>query len=203
MKRVTALLCAFFCIFQLSGCDLFSDIELAEPLPEPPVEETPEEPEGSKAVTLIFAHAIDDGRTALLEAAQQIADEKGYTLSSVATLGRTDLQERFIELARDAGEQVVLLELIDPADAAAAARQAGDMAVVFIDTAPDGNSALGKRSIYVGNPEGEGELYLRLTGRTAMGAADNLIRGEAADKDAELKLSGHRILVPADGVLPV
>ena len=75
------------------------------------------------------------------------------------------------------------------------------MAVVFVDVLPD--SGLSKRAIYVGNPEGDGVPYLRLTGRTAMLAADNLIRGEAANTETELKLSGHKITVPADGVLPV
>ncbi len=209
MKRVFALLCALFCIVQLSGCEQVADLlkpDLANPLPEQSTEEEPEEPaepEGSKAVTLVFAHAIDEGRAALLEAAQQIADAEGYTLSTVETLGRQDLQSRFVELARDAGEQVILIELISAEEGLEIARAAGDMAVVFLDVQPSSHSALGKRAIYVGNPEGGGESYLRLTGRTAMRAAHNLVMEEAADKDTELKLSGNKITVPADGVLPV
>ena len=33
------------------------------------------------------------------------------------------------------------------------------------------------------------------------GQADNLIRGVATDEETELKLSGHKISIPADGVL--
>ena len=208
MKRLQALLCAFACM-TLTGCSLLDGLDLgldlAEPLPEPPAEEEElpeEEPEGSKALTLIFAHEIDENREDLLEAARQLADSKGYTLSAVETLGRPDLQQRFLVLARDAGEQAVLLELVDPAAASEAVQQAGEMAVIFVDVEPESSSALGRRAIYVGNSIGEGEPYLRLTGRTAVHAADNLIRGEAADTDTELKLSGHRITVPADGVLP-
>lgn len=214
MKRMLALWCAFLCTVLLSGCDWITNFELAEPLPEPSAEEPaetseeagePEEPEGSKAITILFAHAADEesGRSALLEGARQFAESKGYALSSVETLGRPDLQSRFVEMARDAGEQAILVELIDPSDAEAVAELAGDMAVVFIDTAPESNSVLGKRVIYVGNSDGKGDLYLRLTGRTAMCAADNLLLGQAADQDTDLKLSGHKITVPADGVLPV
>lgn len=203
MKRILALLFSIALMLSLlSGCDLLSGTELADPDPEiEHQEETEPEPIGSKAVTLIFAYAEDDGRTDLLEAATQIADAKGYTLSAVESLGNPELQNRFIELARDAGEQAILVELADPSRADDAVEAAGDMAVIFIDTAPDSNSVLGKRVIFVGNPDGEGELYLRLTGRTAMRAADNLIRDVAADEETELKLSGHKIHIPADGVL--
>ena len=203
MKRFPALLCACFCFLLLTGCDFLSGIELAEPESEPEAEteEIEEEPEGPKALTLMFAHAIDEGRTGLLEAARQAAQEKGYTLSTVVSLGDPKLQSRFLQLARDAGEQAILLELADPAAAAAVLDDAGEMAVVFVDVLPD--SGLSKRAIYVGNPEGDGDPYLRLTGRTAMLAADNLIRGEAANTETELKLSGHKITVPADGVLPI
>jgi len=205
MKRFPALLCACFCFLLLTGCDFLSGIDLAEPEPEPEAEteeiKEEEEPEGSKALTLMFAHAIDEGRTGLLEAARQVAEEKGYTLSTVVSLGDPELQSRFLQLARDAGEQAILLELTDPAAAAAVLDDAGEMAVVFVDVLPD--SGLSKRAIYVGNPEGDGDSYLRLTGRTAMLAADNLIRGEAANAETELKLSGHKITVPADGVLPI
>ena len=103
------------------GADFLSGIELAEPESEPEAEteEIEEEPEGSKALTLMFAHAIDEGRTGLLEAARQAAQEKGYTLSTVVSLGDPKLQSRFLQLARDAGEQAILLELADPATAAA------------------------------------------------------------------------------------
>ncbi len=196
---------AVLSLYFFSGCGLISDITLAEPEPAPPSvpeqEAPPEEPEGSKALTLIFAHEMDDGRTDLLEAAEQIAEEKGYTLSTVTALGDPVLQERFIELARDAGEQAILIELADRSTASAAVQQAGEMAVIFIDTMPEDNSALSKHAIYVGNQEGEGELYLRLTGRTALRAADNLIRNEPADTETELKLSGHKIMIPADGMI--
>ena len=205
MKRIFALLFSIALMLSLlPGCGLLAETELADPEPEagrPEDAEAPPEPEGSKAVTLVFAYEQDDGHTDLLEAASQIADSKGYTLSTVESLGNHELQNRFIGLAREAGEQAILIELADPARAAEAVEAAGEMAVVFVNTAPDSNSVLGKRAVFVGNPEGEGELYLRLTGRTAMRAADNLIRGVATDEETELKLSGHKISIPADGVL--
>ena len=175
MKRIFALLFSIALMLSLlPGCGLLAETELADPEPEagqPEDAEAPPEPEGSKAVTLVFAYEQDE------------------------------LQNRFIGLAREAGEQAILIELADPARAAEAVEAAGEMAVVFVNTAPDSNSVLGKRAVFVGNPEGEGELYLRLTGRTAMRAADNLIRGVATDEETELKLSGHKISIPADGVL--
>ena len=205
MKRIFALLFSIALLLSLlPGCSLLAGTELADPDPGTEQPEDPEaeaEPEGSKAVTLVFAVEQDEGHTDLLEAAAQIANSKGYTLSTVEALGNPELQSRFIELARDAGEQAILIELADPSRAAEAVEAAGEMAVVFVNTAPDSSSVLGKRVIFVGNPEGEGELYLRLTGRTAMRAADNLIRGAAVDEETELKLSGHKISVPADGVL--
>jgi len=204
MKRLLALLGGFLFLLPLTACSLFSELELPEPEPEAAAEEQPPEeaePEGSKALTLIFAHEVDENRTALLESAQQTALEKGYTLSNVVTMGNAELQTRFLQLAQEAGEQAVLIELFDPATAADVVRDAGEMAVIFLDTAPDGNSALRKKAFYVGSPDGEGDAYLRLTGRVAMQAADNLIRGVDAGEETDVRPSGHKFNIPSDGIL--
>ena len=116
-------------------------------------------------------------------------------------MGNAELQTRFLQLAQEAGEQAVLIELFDPATAADVVRDAGEMAVIFLDTAPDGNSALRKKAFYVGSPDGEGDAYLRLTGRVAMQAADNLIRGVDAGEETDVRPSGHKFNIPSDGIL--
>lgn len=206
MKRMIAMLCACLCL--LTGCSLLEGIELAPP--EEPAAEggdaaNPEggadaEPEGPKTFTLIFAEEPDEADTALLEAAQQAAEAAGYTLSSITSLGDPELQSRFLKLASSAGERVVLLELIDPADAEDAIGDAGGMDVIFINKLPD--SGLDRNAIYVGNPEGAGDLYQRAVGQTAALAALNLIAGNPAAEETGLRLSGHKITVPADGVIP-
>lgn len=201
MKRIFALLLAALFSMSLAACGGEDDA----PAPADPGaaagEEEPAEDEGSKAVTLIFADEIDDDRTDLLEAAEQIAESKGFTLSTVVSLGDSEKQNRFLELARDAGERVILIELADPDGAAEVVDLAGEMAVVFVDTVPSDSAALSKMAVYVGNPEGAGESYLRLTGRTAMRAALNLISGADVAEETELKVSGNQITVPADGVI--
>ena len=208
MKRLIAMLCACLCL--LTGCSLLEGIELAPP-EEPAAEGGPDsaesapedgaeaEPEGPKTFTLIFAEEPDEADAALLEAAQQTAEAAGYTLSSVVSLNDPELQSRFLKLASSAGERAVLLELIDPANAEDAIGDAGGMEIVFICKLPD--SGLDKHAIYVGNPEGAGDLYLRTTGQTAALAAMNLMTGASAAQDTGLKLSGHKITVPADGVI--
>lgn len=201
MKRIFALLLAALFCMSLAACGGEDDA----PAPADPDasagEEEPAEDEGSKAVTLIFADEIDDDRTDLLEAASQIAESKGFTLSTVVSLGDSEKQNRFLELARDAGERVILIELADPDGAAEVVDLAGEMAVVFVDTMPSDSAALSKTAVYVGNPEGAGESYLRLTGRTAMRAALNLVSGANVAEETELKVSGNQITVPADGVI--
>lgn len=212
MKRIIAMLCA--CLFLLTGCSLLEGIELA-PSEEPAAGDgtapdsagaAPEggtqpelEPEGPKTFTLIFAEEPDEEDAVLLEAAQQAAESAGYTLYSVTSLGDPELQSRFLKLASSAGERVVLLELVDPAEAEEAIGDAGGMDVVFIGKLPE--SGLDKHAIYVGNPEGAGNLYLRATGQTAALAAVNLISGTPAAEETGLRLSGHKITVPADGVI--
>lgn len=212
MKRMIAILCV--CLFLLTGCSLLEGIELAPP--EEPTAEgeaapdsaeaTPgdgeqagEEPEGPKTFTLIFAEEPDEGDAVLLEAAQQAAEGAGYTLTTVTSLGDPELQSRFLKLAGSAGERVVLLELIDTAEVEEAIGDAGGMDVIFIGKLPE--SGLDKHAIYVGNPEGAGDLYLRMTGQTAALAAVNLVSGVPAAEETGLRLSGHKITVPADGVI--
>lgn len=209
MKRILySLLFSFVFALLLSGCDLLEGIELAPP--EDPAADTSEadtgggeapeeEPEGSKAVTLLFAEEMDEERTVLLEAAQAAAEEAGYTLSTVTSLGDPELQSRFLKMASAAGEQAILIELTDPAEAESALEDAGAMSVVFVGAQPE--AGLGKSAIYVGNPEGAGDLYLRMTGSVAMRAAANLIEGNSVSEGTDLKVSGHKIIVPADGVI--
>ena len=109
------------------------------------------------SMTLIMS--LRDEFLSTLEAgSKSAADELGVTLASQDAQNDTGKMLQFIESAKNAGDDAVLINLVDAATAQQCIEAAGDMKVVFVNRAPSDTSVLeaGKSVAVVSNENTSG-----------------------------------------------
>ena len=110
------------------------------------------------SMTLIMS--LRDEFLSTLEAgAQSAASELGVTLSTQDANNDASKTIQFIESARNAGDDAVLVNLVDAATAQQCIEAAGDMQIVFVNRVPQDTSVLGGNAAAVVSDENQSGGY--------------------------------------------
>lgn len=104
------------------------------------------------SMTLIMS-LRDEFLSALEAGAKNAADEIGVKLSTQDAQNDTSKMIQYIESARNAGDDAVLVNLVDAETAQQCIDAAGDMKVVFVNRAPADTSILNESAAFVGSDE--------------------------------------------------
>jgi ABC-type sugar transport system substrate-binding protein len=107
---------------------------------------------GNLNMTLIMA-LRDQFLSELEEAAKEAAAECGVNLTTQDANNDTSKLIQYVETAKNAGEQAIIINMVDPATAAQCVEAAGDMKVVFVNRFPTDESVLDENAVYVGSDE--------------------------------------------------
>lgn len=113
---------------------------------------------GNKNITLVLSQR-DEWLSTLVDAAEAAAKEKGYNMNTVDCLSDVSKAIQFVESARNAGEEVVIVNLVDPSQAGEIIEAAGSMKVVFVNRLPGDMGVLNENAVYVGSNEREAGVY--------------------------------------------
>lgn len=113
---------------------------------------------GNKNITLVLSQR-DEWLSTLVDAAEAAAKEKGYNMNTVDCLSDVSKAIQFVESARNAGEEVVIVNLVDPSQAGEIIEAAGSMKVVFVNRLPGDMGLLNENAVYVGSNEREAGIY--------------------------------------------
>ena len=98
---------------------------------------------GGDGYSMTLIMSLRDEFLSTLEAgAQAAAEEAGVTLATQDAQNDTGKMLQFIESARNAGDDAVLINLVDAATAQQCIEAAGDMKVVFVNRVPEDTSVL-------------------------------------------------------------
>ena len=134
-RLLAALMTSAMMVSMLAGCGSTGGETTA-----PEGGETAESGDGY-SMTLIMS--LRDEFLSTLEAgAQAAAEEAGVTLATQDAQNDTGKMLQFIESARNAGDDAVLINLVDAATAQQCIEAAGDMKVVFVNRVPEDTSVL-------------------------------------------------------------
>lgn len=104
------------------------------------------------SMTLIMS-LRDEFLSALEAGAKNAADELGVKLATQDAQNDTSKMIQYIESARNAGDDAVLVNLVDAETAQQCIEAAGDMKVVFVNRAPADTSILNENAAFVGSDE--------------------------------------------------
>lgn len=105
------------------------------------------------SMTLIMS-LRDEFLSSLESGAKAAADQLGVNLASQDAQNDTNKLLQYIESAKNAGDDAVLVNLVDAETAKQCIEAAGDMKVVFVNRAPGDTSILdGTQSAFVGSDE--------------------------------------------------
>ena len=153
-KLLAALMASAMMVSMLAGCGGNTTTTTTQ--------ESGESAEGSSgdgySMTLIMS--LRDEFLSTLEAgAQSAAEELGVTLATQDAQNDTGKTIQFIEAARNAGDDAVLVNLVDAATAQQCIDAAGDMKVVFVNRVPQDTSILGGNSAAVVSDENQSGGY--------------------------------------------
>ena len=108
--------------------------------------------DGDKNITLVLSQR-DEWLSTLVDAAEAAAEEKGYNMNTVDCISDSSKAIQFVQTAKNAGEQAIIVNLVDPAQATAVLEAAEGMKVVFVNRTPDDMSLLNENAVYVGSNE--------------------------------------------------
>ena len=108
--------------------------------------------DSDKNITLVLSQR-DEWLSTLVDAAEAAATEQGYNMNTVDCISDSSKAIQFVQTAKNAGEQVIIVNLVDPAQATAILEAAGDMKVVFVNRTPDDMGLLNQNAVYVGSNE--------------------------------------------------
>lgn len=108
--------------------------------------------DGDKNITLVLSQR-DEWLSTLVDAAEEAAKEQGYNMNTVDCISDSSKAIQFVETAKNAGEEAIIVNLVDPAQATAILEAAGDMKVVFVNRTPDDMGLLNENAVYVGSDE--------------------------------------------------
>ena len=103
-------------------------------------------------MTLIMS-SRDEFLSTLEAGAMNAAEELGVTLSTQDANNDPAKVLQFIEAAANAGEDAVIINLVDAETGAECIEAAGDMKVVFVNRCPSDASILNENAAYVGSNE--------------------------------------------------
>lgn len=95
----------------------------------------------------------DEFLSALEAGAMSAADKVGVNLATQDAQNDTGKLIQYIEAAKNAGDDAVLVNLVDAETAQQCIDAAGDMKVVFVNRAPADTSVLGDNAAFVGSDE--------------------------------------------------
>lgn len=107
---------------------------------------------GSVGMTLVLSQR-DEWLSTLVDGAENAANKNGVKLTVTDSMSDTAKQIQFVETARNNGDKVVIVNLVDPATASEIVEKAGDMKVVFVNRPPADMSILNENVVYVGSDE--------------------------------------------------
>ena len=155
LKKLFALVCAGALALSLAAC--------GGSTPVPAVADGAgggEEPSGdaSENVTLALSRR-DEWLSTLADGAAKAAAAAGINLNIVDCNSDASKAIQFVEAAKNAGEKVVIVNLVDPGQAQRIIESAGDMKVVFVNRTPDDMSRLNQNVVYVGSNETDAGRY--------------------------------------------
>lgn len=88
-----------------------------------------------------------------LEAGALSVAPEGIEFSTQDAQNDAAKQMQMIEAARNAGNDAIIINLVDPSTAEQMAEAAGDVPVVFVNRVPTDESAINENAIYVGSDE--------------------------------------------------
>lgn len=146
-KLLASALAGTMALSLLAGCGNDPAPATTEPGAEGGGSET-----GSKKITMILSQR-DEWLSTLDTAAKEAAAAEGFTMTSQDAKSDTSAQIQFVTTAAAAGEQAVIVNLVEPNIAADIIEAAGDMKVVFVNRPPEDMSLLGENAVYVGSDE--------------------------------------------------
>ena len=147
MKKFLALVCAGLMALSLAACGGGGNASGGG-----------EAESGAENITLVLSQR-DEWLSTLVDGANKAAGELGVNLTVVDCQSDTSKGIQFVETARNAGENVVIVNLVDPSQAQAIIDAAGDMKVVFVNRSPDDMSRLSDNVVYVGSNEMDSGRY--------------------------------------------
>jgi ABC-type sugar transport system substrate-binding protein len=158
MKKLLALVCAGVMALSLAACGG------STPAPAPATDGADDAAApadtgaAAQNITLVLSQR-DEWLSTLVDGATAAAAEMGVTLTTVDCQSDASKGIQFVETAKNAGEQVVIVNLVDPAQAQQIIESAGDMKVVFVNRTPDDMSRLNDNVVYVGSNEMDSGRY--------------------------------------------
>ena len=142
IKKVLALICVGLLSLSLSACGGNVPAPAPEPAPS----------DASVNMTFVLARR-DEWLSSLVDAAADAAAEMGVNLKIVDCQYDDAKAVQYVKAARDAGEQVVILNMTDVNQADAMIEAAEDMKIVLVNTPPDDMSRLNENVVFVGSDE--------------------------------------------------
>lgn len=130
-KLLAALMASAMMVSMLAGCGGNTTSTTQEG------GETAEEGGSSDGYSMTLIMSLRDEFLSTLEAgAQSAAEELGVTLATQDANNDTGKTIQFIEAARNAGDDAVLVNMVDAATAQQCIDAAGDMKVIFVNRVP-------------------------------------------------------------------
>ena len=153
-KLLAALMASAMMVSMLAGCGGNTTSTTQEG------GETAEEGGSSDGYSMTLIMSLRDEFLSTLEAgAQSAAEELGVTLATQDANNDTGKTIQFIEAARNAGDDAVLVNMVDAATAQQCIDAAGDMKVIFVNRVPQDTSVLGGNSAAVVSDENQSGGY--------------------------------------------
>ena len=113
---------------------------------------------GGYNMTMILS-ARDEFLSTLEVGAKSAAADLGVTLTTQDANNDSSLLLQYIEASRNAGEDAVIVNVVDPETVPQCIEAAGDMKVVFVNRQPTDNSLLTENAVYVGSREIDAGMY--------------------------------------------
>ena len=153
-KLLAALMASAMMVSMLAGCGGNTTSTTQEG------GETAEEGGSSDGYSMTLIMSLRDEFLSTLEAgAQSAASELGVKLSTQDANNDASRTIQFIESARNAGDDAVLVNLVDAATAQQCIEAAGDMQIVFVNRVPQDTSVLGGNAAAVVSDENQSGGY--------------------------------------------
>lgn len=154
-KKFLAVLLASLCVMSLAACGGNGGDSAPADSSAPSDSGAPADSGnagGNKNITFVLSQR-DEWLSTLVDAAEAAAKEQGYNMNTVDCVSDPSKAIQFVQTANNAGEEVVIVNLVDPAQANVILESAGNMKVVFVNRTPDDMGLLNENAIYVGSNE--------------------------------------------------
>ncbi|NBH79457.1 hypothetical protein D3Z52_15045 [Clostridiaceae bacterium] len=117
------------------------------------------ESSGEKRNMTMILSARDEFLSTLEVGAKEAANKLGVNLTTQDANNDSSLLLQYIEASRNAGEDAIIINVVDPETVPQCIEAAGDMKVVFVNRQPTDNSLLTENAVYVGSREVDAGHY--------------------------------------------